>query len=316
MSGCREPGCSFVTTASAVSAGRGAFTTSTRRSSFRHRRHDAGRDRRPRSLLRRRPRRAVLVDRGTEYANGATVIHMDLVTAKKRAKQFELGGMASLVTGSKGWIWVSRQGVRTEPESLAQAVIGPNEKRVMISDDHKRNFLDAIRKRAQPISPITAAVHAETMCQQSDIAMSCNASCAGILRPNASSTTSRRTACSHAQFERPGATRYENLRICSHNRCWVILTAAGPHECAPAAQSPAPAAQPQAPTAAGQAQEPRRRREVSPEERAKIEVALPAKAPATPRKSRKLLVFDRQGIYNGRPYGGHASIRTPISRCS
>ena len=37
--------------------------------------------------------------------------------------------------------------------------------------DHKQNFLDAIRKRAQPISPITAAAHAETMCQQSEIAM-------------------------------------------------------------------------------------------------------------------------------------------------
>jgi predicted dehydrogenase len=106
-----------------------------------------------------------------KYASGPTVIHMDLVTAKKRAKQFELGGMASLVTGSKGWIWVSRQGVRTEPESLAQTVIGPNEKHVLFSDDHKKNFLDAIRKRAQLISPITAAAHAETMCQQSDIAM-------------------------------------------------------------------------------------------------------------------------------------------------
>jgi predicted dehydrogenase len=106
-----------------------------------------------------------------KYANGVTVIHMDLVTAKARAKQFELGSMASLVTGSKGWIWVSRQGVRTEPESLAQTIIGPNEKHVLLSDDHKQNFLDAIRKRAQPISPITAAAHAETMCQQSDIAM-------------------------------------------------------------------------------------------------------------------------------------------------
>jgi predicted dehydrogenase len=106
-----------------------------------------------------------------KYANGASVIHMDLVTAKKRAKQFELGSMASLVTGSKGWVWVSRQGVRTEPESLATTVIGPQEKHVIFSDDHKQNFLDAIRKKAQPISPITAAVHAETMCQQSDIAM-------------------------------------------------------------------------------------------------------------------------------------------------
>ena len=88
----------------------------------------------------------------------------------------------------------------------------------------------------------------------------------------------------------------------------MILTAAGPHERVTAAQTPAPAAQPQAPTAAGQAQEPRRRREVSPEERAKIEAALPAKALAAPKKPRKLLVFDRQGIYNGKPYGGHGSI--------
>jgi predicted dehydrogenase len=106
-----------------------------------------------------------------KYASGVNVIHMDLVTAKRRAKQFELGSMASLVTGSKGWIWVSRQGVKSDPESLTQTVIGPNEKHVIFSDDHKKNFLDAIRKRAQPISPIGAAVHAETMCQQSAIAM-------------------------------------------------------------------------------------------------------------------------------------------------
>ncbi len=88
----------------------------------------------------------------------------------------------------------------------------------------------------------------------------------------------------------------------------VILSAAGPHERATAAQTPAPAAQPPAPAAAGQAQEPRRRREVPPEERAKIEAALPATAPAAPKKPRRLLVFDRQGIYNGKQYGGHPSI--------
>ena len=68
-----------------------------------------------------------------------------------------------------------------------------------------------------------------------------------------------------------------------------------------------PAAAGQTPGGAAQIQQPRRR-EVSPEDRAKIEAALPAKALATPKKSRKLLVFDRQGIYNGKPYGGHASI--------
>jgi hypothetical protein len=71
------------------------------------------------------------------------------------------------------------------------------------------------------------------------------------------------------------------------------------------AQAPATASQTQG--AAAQTQQPRHR-EVSPEDRTKIEAALPAKAPARPKKPRKLLVFDRQGIYNGRPYGGHASI--------
>lgn len=55
--------------------------------------------------------------------------------------------------------------------------------------------------------------------------------------------------------------------------------------------------------AAGQTEQPRRRREVSPEERKKIEAAIPAKAPAVPQRPRRLLVFDRNVNY-----GGHASI--------
>jgi predicted dehydrogenase len=106
-----------------------------------------------------------------KYANGVTLIHMDMLTARKRDPRFNLGGMASVVVGSKGWIWVSRDGIRTEPASLLQTIIRPDEKRVIFSNDHRRNFLDAIRTRRQPISPIEAAVQAETICQQEDIAM-------------------------------------------------------------------------------------------------------------------------------------------------
>ena len=88
------------------------------------------------------------------------------------------------------------------------------------------------------------------------------------------------------------------------------LHLAGPqparHAQAPAVQATPPPAG-QAP-ATGQTAAPRRRREVSPEERARIEAALPAKALAAPKKARKLLIFDRQGIYNGKQYGGHGSI--------
>ena len=55
--------------------------------------------------------------------------------------------------------------------------------------------------------------------------------------------------------------------------------------------------------AAAQKQGARRRREVTPEGRARIEAALPAKTPAVPQKPRRLLVFD---LNVG--YGGHASI--------
>lgn len=88
----------------------------------------------------------------------------------------------------------------------------------------------------------------------------------------------------------------------------AMMMAARAQQTAVAAQAPAPAVSPPAPAAPGQTQQPRRRRDVSPEERAKIESALPAKALAVPKKPRKLLVFDRQGIFNGKLYGGHPSI--------
>jgi hypothetical protein len=62
---------------------------------------------------------------------------MDMVTAKKRDPRFALGSMASVIVGTKGWIWVSRDGIRTEPASLLQTVIRPNEKRVIFSNDHR-----------------------------------------------------------------------------------------------------------------------------------------------------------------------------------
>ena len=105
------------------------------------------------------------------YANGVKLIHMDLRTAKTRAPQFAFGSMAMLFTGTDGWVYVSRSALRTQPESLARTVIGPNEIRVVNSNNHKRNFLDAVRTGCRPISPIEAAVRADTVCHQADIAM-------------------------------------------------------------------------------------------------------------------------------------------------
>jgi predicted dehydrogenase len=105
------------------------------------------------------------------YPNGVRLIHMDMPTAKKRAKQFGLAWMGSLYQGTEGWIYVSRQGVYAQPESLLKLVIGPEKIQVLRSNDHRQNFLQAVRSHRPTVSPIEAAVRADTVCHQADIAM-------------------------------------------------------------------------------------------------------------------------------------------------
>lgn len=105
------------------------------------------------------------------YANGVKLVHMDIRTAKQRARQFQFGNMASLYVGTEGWVYVSRSAIRTHPESLVREKFKASEPRLPYSDDHRRDFLRAVRTGSPPISPIEAAVRADTICQQGDIAM-------------------------------------------------------------------------------------------------------------------------------------------------
>jgi predicted dehydrogenase len=111
------------------------------------------------------------------YANGVRMLLMDLVTARKRFWQFQFGesvkgvSVGLILSGTEGWIWVSRAGIRTHPESLMRTVLGPNDVRVIRSDDHKQNLLDAIRTGAPTVCPVEAGVHDEMICQMGDIAV-------------------------------------------------------------------------------------------------------------------------------------------------
>jgi len=62
-------------------------------------------------------------------------------------------------TGSKGWVHVTRGGLKTEPEKLLKEKIGPNE--IHLSrpsgdhrQGHRRDFLDCVRTRSRPITPV------------------------------------------------------------------------------------------------------------------------------------------------------------------
>ena len=90
-----------------------------------------------------------------KYANGIRLIHMDMVTARKRAPEFNAlpSTGATVIYGTEGWIFVSRDGIVTKPESLASEKIGPNQIQVIRSNDHRRNLLDAIRSGQKTICP-------------------------------------------------------------------------------------------------------------------------------------------------------------------
>jgi predicted dehydrogenase len=110
------------------------------------------------------------------YANGVKMQLMDLVTARKRYFQFQFGesvrgvSVGLILMGTEGWIWVSRVGMRTQPESLVRTVFGPNDVRVLRSDDHPQNLLDAIRTGQPTVCPVEVGTHDEMICQMGDIA--------------------------------------------------------------------------------------------------------------------------------------------------
>jgi len=83
-----------------------------------------------------------------KYAEGFTLIVAD--TDKLRQ------GIRFI--GTDGWIHVNRgQGLDANPKSILDSFIGPNEIRLYRSDDHKQNFIDCVRTRAETVAPVEAA---------------------------------------------------------------------------------------------------------------------------------------------------------------
>ena len=107
------------------------------------------------------------------YANGVRMIHMDWASALKRAPEFRAlpSSYATLIFGTEGWIWVSRDGIVTNPLSLATEKIGPDRIHVIRSNDHHQNFLDAIRSGQETICPVEASVQAQFIAQQEYISL-------------------------------------------------------------------------------------------------------------------------------------------------
>jgi predicted dehydrogenase len=100
-----------------------------------------------------------------KYDEGFTLIIEDSnnralgIEGKHFTKGFSGENMGILFDGSEGWIQVNRGGLDVYPESILKNPIGTNEIHLYRSKDHKQNFLDCIRTRAQTVAPAEIAHH-------------------------------------------------------------------------------------------------------------------------------------------------------------
>jgi len=86
-------------------------------------------------------------------------------------KIFLSKGGGTRFEGTEGWIYVNRGKLEAEPKSLLTSVIGPDEKHLYESRDHKQNFLDCIKSRKDPICNAEIGHRSSTVCHLGNIAM-------------------------------------------------------------------------------------------------------------------------------------------------
>lgn len=76
-----------------------------------------------------------------------------------------------LFQGSDGWISIKGGVIDAHPKSLLESKISPNEIHLYSSIDHKRNFLDCVKTRAESIAPVRIGHRSITICHLGNIAM-------------------------------------------------------------------------------------------------------------------------------------------------
>ncbi|QEH41232.1 Gfo/Idh/MocA family protein [Chitinophaga sp. XS-30] len=92
------------------------------------------------------------------YANGLTMTHRD--NGRKNVE----------FIGTEGTVDVQRGKLVTTPESLKDKKITDTDKRVYFSDNHYRDWTDAIRKRSRPICDVEVGHRTATVCTIGNIA--------------------------------------------------------------------------------------------------------------------------------------------------
>jgi predicted dehydrogenase len=97
------------------------------------------------------------------YSNGIIMTHENF--GKPHAIQFN---------GTEGVIEIQRNKLVTAPETLKDKLIGGNEKQVYHSSNHYLDFLQAVKRRSQPIADVETGHRSATVCNLVNIAYELN----------------------------------------------------------------------------------------------------------------------------------------------
>ncbi len=84
---------------------------------------------------------------------------------------FTPGPNSTKFIGTEGWVEVRRSGLDAQPKSLLQTTIAADDYQLVASARQDQNFLDAIKSRRQPVSPIVDAVRSDLISLLCDIAV-------------------------------------------------------------------------------------------------------------------------------------------------
>jgi hypothetical protein len=77
----------------------------------------------------------------------------------------------TLFVGEDGWVWASRESIDANPKSLLKETIKADEIHLLQNNNHYQNFIDAVKTRMKPASPIESSVQSDFVSHLSDIAI-------------------------------------------------------------------------------------------------------------------------------------------------
>ena len=107
------------------------------------------------------------------YANGVKMHFMDCITAKPIVKKYHTDPRDHGTTfhGTEGWVSVKRGALHLSDEKLRRVKLKDSDEHLYNSGDHMGNFIECIKSRKKPISPIEAAVQSDLISHLSNAAI-------------------------------------------------------------------------------------------------------------------------------------------------